>query len=189
MKEIYEIRFHGRGGQGAKTASALLASAALRSGKNIQSFPEFGAERQGAPVKAFTRISDEEITMHTSIVEPDMVVVVDETLIKSIKVTDGLSTKGILIVNTPKTVDQIREKTGYKGRIAVVDATKISIDCFGRNIPNTPMIGAILKVEPIVTMKAMEKELTNLLGKKVGEVILKKNIKAAQNAYKEVKVK
>jgi pyruvate ferredoxin oxidoreductase gamma subunit len=188
MKEIYEIRFHGRGGQGAKTASALLASGALGQGKHIQSFPEYGAERQGAPVRAYTRISDKPITIHCAITKPDMVVVVDETLLKSIPVIQGLSDDGILIVNTHCSPAEIRERENFKGTIATVDATKISIDCFGRNIPNTPMIGAILKAKELVSLDAMEEEIKKKLGKKVGSEIVQKNIDAVHRAYEEVKI-
>ncbi|MCF7861624.1 2-oxoacid:acceptor oxidoreductase family protein [Candidatus Woesearchaeota archaeon] len=188
MKEIYEIRFHGRGGQGAKTASALLASAALGIGKHIQSFPEYGAERQGAPVRAYTRISDKPITIHCAITQPDMVVVIDETLLKSIPVTEGLQDDGILIVNTHESPAEIKQREKYNGTVATVDATKISIDCFGRNIPNMPMVGAILKAKELVGLDAIEHEIRKKLGKKVSAEIVQKNINALHRAYEEVKI-
>lgn len=184
MKDVYEIRFHGRGGQGAKTASAVIADAALHQGKFIQSFPEYGAERKGAPVRAFTRISDEPIRIHSGIVKPDLVVVVDPTLVGAINVSDGLDEeKGMMLVNTSKKPDEIKDKVGYSGKIYTVDATKISMDAFGRNIPNTPMLGAIEKITELVGIDALKQELDHKLRAKIGEKMFEANIKALQNAY------
>ncbi|MFH1506078.1 MAG: 2-oxoacid:acceptor oxidoreductase family protein, partial [archaeon] len=141
--EMFEIRWHGRGGQGAKTASELLAKAAIERGKYIQSLPEFGAERQGAPVQAFTRISNKPILLHTAITKPDMVIVVDETLLKSIPVTDGLKEKDILLVNTSSKAKDIKKIIDFKGHIFTVDATQIAIDEIGKPIPNAAMLGAV----------------------------------------------
>jgi pyruvate ferredoxin oxidoreductase gamma subunit len=183
-KDIYEIRFHGRGGQGAKTAAAIIADAALHKGKYIQSFPEYGAERKGAPVRAFTRISDRPIRIHSGVVNPDLVVVVDPTLLGSIPVIDGLDPEtGILLVNTPKSADEIEKKVNFSGKTYTVDATKISMAAFGRNIPNTPMLGAIEKITNIVGLEEMKHELEKKLKAKIGDKMFQANIKALQDAY------
>jgi len=133
MGKVVEIRWHGRGGQGAKTASLLLADAAFNTGKYIQGFPEYGPERMGAPITAYNRISDEKLTIHSNIYEPDYVVVVDDTLLTSVDVTAGLKEDGAIIVNTPKTPDEIRPLLkGYKGKVCTIDARKISIETLGK---------------------------------------------------------
>lgn len=188
MTKIYSIRFHGRGGQGAKTASAILAEAALHKGKFIQSFPEYGAERMGAPVKAFTRISDKPIRVHYAVKKPDLVVVVDFSLVSKINVIDGLDTeKGILIVNTNEPVDKVKEMTGFKGTIYVVDASKIAVEEYNRNVPNTPLLGAIVKITKIVDIKDVKHELELKMKGKLGKDIFERNIKALERAYDEVK--
>ncbi|MBN2142434.1 2-oxoacid:acceptor oxidoreductase family protein [Candidatus Woesearchaeota archaeon] len=186
MASILEIRFHGRGGQGAKTAAALLAEAALEQGKFVQSFPEYGAERQGAPVKAFVRISDEPITIHTSIKNPHIVVVVDPTLVKSVPVADGLDKGGALVVNTTDPVDFIREKTGYLGKIVTIDATKIAIEELGKPVTNTAMLGAVQKVSNIVNIEVLKDYTTKHFIHKLGEELTRRNINALMRAYNEV---
>ncbi|MBN1792707.1 2-oxoacid:acceptor oxidoreductase family protein [Candidatus Woesearchaeota archaeon] len=185
-KDIFEIRFHGRGGQGAKTAAALLAEAALEQGKQVQSFPEYGAERQGAPVKAFVRISDKPIWLHTSVKQPDLVVVVDPTLVKSVAVADGLSHEGTLIVNTTETADDIRKKTGFPGKIVVIDATKIAIEELGRPVTNTAMLGAIEKVTNIVDVEVLKSYATKHFTHKLGDELTRRNLNAFMRAYNEV---
>lgn len=151
MKKIIEIRWHGRGGQGAKTAALLLADAAFNTGKYVQGFPEYGPERMGAPITAYNRISDERCTIHSNIYEPDFVVVVDSTLLSAVDVTKGLKKEGAIVINSPKTPNELREKLkGYEGRVYMIDAGKIAEETLGRNIPNTPMLGAIVKVSGIV---------------------------------------
>ena len=151
MENIVEIRWHGRGGQGAKTACLLLADAAFSSGKYVQGFPEYGPERMGAPITAYNRISDERCTVHSNIYDPDFVVVVDETLIESVDVTKGLSPDGAIIINTSKTPDEVRpELGGYTGKVATIDAAKISEEILGKNFPNTPMLAAAVKVSGVV---------------------------------------
>ncbi len=151
MKKIIEIRWHGRGGQGAKTAALLLADAAFNTGKYVQGFPEYGPERMGAPITAYNRISDERCTIHSNIYEPDFVVVVDSTLLSAVDVTKGLKKEGAIVINSPKTPSELREKlNGYEGRVYTIDAGKIAEETLGRNIPNTPMLGAIVKVSGIV---------------------------------------
>ena len=151
MSKTVEIRWHGRGGQGAKTACLLLADAAFSSGKYVQGFPEYGPERMGAPITAYNRISDERCTVHSNIYDPDFVVVVDETLIESVDVTKGLNPDGAIIINTSKTPDEVRpELGGYTGKVATIDAAKISEEIMGKNFPNTPMLAAAVKVSGVV---------------------------------------
>ena len=152
MNKLVEIRWHGRGGQGAKTASLLLADAAFNTGKYIQGFPEYGPERMGAPITAYNRISDEKITIHSNIYEPDYVVVVDDSLLESVDVTKGLKEEGAIVINTTKTPDEVRPLLkGYKGKVCTIDAKTISIETLGKYFPNTPMLAAIVKVSKIMT--------------------------------------
>ena len=151
MNNMVEIRWHGRGGQGAKTACLLLADAAFASGKYVQGFPEYGPERMGAPITAYNRISDERCTIHSNIYEPDYVVVVDETLLQSVDVTHGLSPKGAIVINTHKTPDEVRSLLrGYEGRVYTIDARAISERTLGKYFPNTPMLAAIVKVSGVL---------------------------------------
>ncbi len=154
MEKTVEIRWHGRGGQGAKTAALLLADVAFKTGKYVQGFPEYGPERMGAPITAYNRISAEPITVHSNIYNPDYVVVVDETLLESIHVTNGLKKEGAIIVNTDRSADEIKPLLrGYEGAVYTVDAKKISIEALGKNFPNSPMLAATVAVS-----KVMEKE-------------------------------
>ena len=139
MNNLIEIRWHGRGGQGAKTASLLLADAAFNTGKYIQGFPEYGPERMGAPITAYNRISDKPITIHSNIYEPDYVVVVDDTLLESVPVTAGLKKEGAIVINTTKSPEYLKEKlNGYDGNIYTIDARKVSEETLGKYFPNTP---------------------------------------------------
>ena len=152
MKDVIEIRWHGRGGQGAKTASLLLADAAFNTGKYIQGFPEYGPERMGAPLTAYNRISTTPIRIHSNIYEPDYVVVVDDTLLESVPVTDGLKADGAIVVNTARGEDFLKEKlANYPGDIYYIDARKVSMETLGKYFPNTPMLAAIVKVSGIMT--------------------------------------
>ncbi|MGN1007728.1 MAG: 2-oxoacid:acceptor oxidoreductase family protein [Butyricicoccus sp.] len=151
MNKPVEIRWHGRGGQGAKTACLLLADAAFSSGKYVQGFPEYGPERMGAPITAYNRISDERCTVHSNIYNPDYVVVVDETLLESVDVTAGLASEGAIIINTEKTPDEVRPLlNGYAGKVCTIDARRISEETLGKNFPNTPMLAAAVKVSGVV---------------------------------------
>lgn len=151
MKNGIEIRWHGRGGQGAKTAALLLADVAFKTGQNVQGFPEYGPERMGAPITAFNRISTDKIRVHSNIYHPDFVVVVDETLLNSVDVTAGLKREGAIIVNTPKSPDMIMEHmNGYEGRVFTVDARKISMEALGKNFPNSPMLAATVAVSGVM---------------------------------------
>jgi pyruvate ferredoxin oxidoreductase gamma subunit len=187
MKEIFEIRIHGRGGQGAKTASQFIVEAALEKGKYIQSFPDYGPERAGAPMKAFARISDKPIRTYGSVLNPEVSLVIDPTLLDSVNVTDGMSKEGILIVNTPKSPEWVKEKTKFKGKCMSVDATKISMEAVGKNLPNTPMIGALIKATNVITLEAIEQSIREKFLKKIGEEKTRANIEAVARAYNEVK--
>lgn len=152
MDNLIEIRWHGRGGQGTKTASLLLADAAFNTGKYIQGFPEYGPERMGAPITAYNRISDKPITIHSNIYEPDYVVVVDDTLLGSVDVTAGLKKTGAIVINTTKGSEEIKKcLKGYEGEVYKIDARKISIEALGKYFPNTPMLAAIVKVSKVMT--------------------------------------
>lgn len=189
MKELSEIRWHGRGGQGAKTAAQFLAEAALDLGKSIQAFPEYGPERAGAPIRTYTRISNKKINIHSPVTNPEVVVVIDPTLLETVDVTEGLGDDGVLVVNTPSGPAAIREKTKYKkGKVAVCDATKISLETLGIPMPNTPMLGALLKVSPIVPIGIMEEKVRKKFLKKIGEEKTEANIKAIKRAFEEAKI-
>lgn len=148
---MVEIRWHGRGGQGAKTACLLLAEVAGMQGKFVQGFPEYGPERLGAPVTAYNRISAERCTIHSFIYEPDYVVVLDETLLDSVDVTAGLKVEGVIIVNTTVAPEELRPRLGsWSGKVCAIDARRISEECLGANRPNTPMLAALLKVSGVL---------------------------------------
>lgn len=187
MAKLIEVRFHGRGGQGAKTAAQLLAEAALGEGMHIQAFPEYGPERSGAPMMAFTRISDEPINLHCGVTNPSVVVVIDPTIMDTVDVTEGLGDDGVLIVNSQEKPEAIRQKTKFrKGKVCTVDATKISLDTLGMPMPNTPMLGALIKVTGIISLKNLEEDLRKKFLKKIGEKGIKGNIDAIERAYREV---
>jgi len=187
-KELTEIRWHGRGGQGVKTAALMAAQVALEEGKYAQGFPEYGPERMGAPVTGYTRISDEIITIHCGVASPDIVVILDATLIGQIDVIAGLGEDGVLILNTPDDPANVRKELGLKGgRVFTVDATQISIDEIGRPIPNTPMMGALIKVTELLNMETLKKDIEKKFMKKFGDKIVQGNFNAIERAYKEVK--
>ena len=190
MDNMIEIRWHGRGGQGAKTASLLLADAAFNTGKYIQGFPEYGPERMGAPLTAYNRISDTPIRIHSNIYYPDYVVVVDDTLLESVDVTAGLKETGAIVINTTKSEDHLRKALkGYKGDIYTIDARKISEEALGKYFPNTPMLAAIIKVAKIMTdeelLADMEGSFKHKFAKK--PEVIDGNMKALEMALKEVK--
>ena len=150
-KTMTEIRWHGRGGQGAKTACLLLADAAFASGKYVQGFPEYGPERMGAPITAYNRISDVPCTIHSNIYSPDYVVVVDESLLSAVDVTAGLNPEGAIVINSAKSADSLRHLLrGYSGRVYTVDARRISEEYLGGYFPNTPMLAAIVAVSQVL---------------------------------------
>ena len=186
MSRTWEIRWHGRGGQGAKTAALLLADVAFQTGMNVQGFPEYGPERMGAPITAFNRISETPIRVHSNIYEPDLVVVVDETLLHTVDVTAGLKEDGAIIVNTAKDVDAIRgqlERT--PGRVVTVDARAISEEALGRYFPNTPMLAAVVAVTGILDrgrfLSDMRESFAHKFAKK--PEVIEGNMQALEKAF------
>ena len=189
MDNLIEIRWHGRGGQGAKTASLLLADAAFNTGKYIQGFPEYGPERMGAPITAYNRISDAPITIHSNIYEPDYVVVVDDTLLDSVNVTAGLKETGAIIINTTKDDSYLKERlNGYTGAIYKIDARKISMEALGKYFPNTPMLAAIVKVSKVMTDEEFLNDMIGSFKHKFAKKpeVIEGNMKALEIALKEV---
>ncbi len=189
MNDLIEIRWHGRGGQGAKTASLLLADSAFHTGKYIQGFPEYGPERMGAPITAYNRISNKPITLHTNIYKPDYVVVVDDTLLTAVNVTSGLKPNGAIIINTTKSPDELKkELNGYEGDIYTIDARKISIDCLGKYFPNTPMLAAVVKVSKVMEEDTFLSDMKNSFKHKFAKKpeVIEGNIKAIEVALKQV---
>ena len=190
-KNTVEIRWHGRGGQGAKTACLLLADVAFNSGKQVQGFPEYGPERMGAPITAYNRISDGKNRVHSNIYNPDYVVVVDETLLHSVDVTAGLSEEGAIIINSTKEPAEVRKLLGgYKGKVCTVDAAKISIATLGKNFPNTPMLAAAVKVSNVVENEKFLKDMESSFRHKFASKpqVVEGNMKALEMTMKEVKV-
>lgn len=190
MGKVVEIRWHGRGGQGAKTASLLLADAAFNTGKFIQGFPEYGPERMGAPITAYNRISDEKLSIHSNIYEPDYVVVVDDTLISVVDVTSGLKESGALIINTTKSPEELKPLLkGYKGKVCTIDAKTISIETLGKYFPNTPMLGAVVKVSKVMDEKEFLKDMVDSFKHKFAKKpeVVEGNIKALERSMQEVK--
>lgn len=190
MKDLIEIRWHGRGGQGAKTASLLLADAAFNTGKFIQGFPEYGPERMGAPITAYNRISTSPIRVHSNIYEPDYVVVVDDTLLEAVDVTSGLKEDGAIVINTTKDIEEIKPLLkGYSGNIYTIDAKKISEEALGKYFPNTPMLAAIVKVTGIMPDEAFIKDMEGSFKHKFSKKpeVIEGNMKAIEMALVDVK--
>jgi len=185
---LFEVRMHGRAGQGAKSGSQMLAEAAFKQGKWIQAFPEYGSERRGAPTVSYTRISDKALRTHEPITNPDAVMVFDMGLIRAVPVTAGLNEEaGILIVNTTKSVEEIRQIIGFKGKIYVIDATSISLDLLKIDAPNVPMLGALIKATDIVPIKAVEEIIKETFLEKIGMEKVEKNIRGLHRGYEEAK--
>ncbi len=190
MSNLVEIRWHGRGGQGAKTASLLLADAAFNTGKYIQGFPEYGPERMGAPITAYNRISDERITIHSNIYEPDFVVVVDDSLLECVDVTAGLKENGAIVINTSKTPEEVKPLLkGYTGKIYTIDAKTISIETLGAYFPNTPMLSAIVKVSKIMDEQAFLDDMVDSFKHKFAKKpeVIEGNMSALRRALNEIK--
>ncbi|HNU84660.1 MAG: 2-oxoacid:acceptor oxidoreductase family protein [Pseudomonadota bacterium] len=179
---MIEIRWHGRGGQGAVTSVEMLALAAIEAGKYAQGFPAFGPERRGAPVMAFNRVSDKPIKIRSGIYQPDVVVVLDPSLVGLVPVTDGLKPAGILIVNTAKPAEEIRKKLNYKGKLFTVDATHIAREELGLPIANTTMLGAVLKATGVLGLNAMKSPVEHRFGR-----VASKNLSAMKRAFSEMK--
>lgn len=190
MSKMVEIRWHGRGGQGAKTASLLLADAAFNTGKYVQGFPEYGPERMGAPITAYNRISDERCAIHSNIYEPDYVVVVDATLLSSVDVTGGLKKEGAIIINTDKSPADLKPMLkGYEGNVFTIDAGTISEQELGKNFPNTPMLGAVVKVSGVIPEDKFVADMEASMHHKFATKpqVIEGNIRALKRSMQEVK--
>ena len=191
QKKTVEIRWHGRGGQGAKTACLLLAGVAFNSGKYVQGFPEYGPERMGAPITAYNRISDTPNRVHSNIYEPDFVVVVDETLLHTVDVTKGLKENGAIIINSTRSPQEVRKQLGgYKGRVCVVDAGGISVRTLGKDFPNTPMLAAAVKVSQVIDPEKFLADMEESLGHKFAAKpqVIAGNMEALRFAMDEIAV-
>lgn len=188
MAQMTEIRWHARAGQGAVTAAKLIADTALSAGAYIQAMPEYGPERTGAPLKAYTRVSDEPIEVHNSIKNPDIVVVLDETLLGIVDVLEGIKQGGVLILNTAMSPAEAREKTGAAAgvTVATVNASEIALETIKRDIPNTPICGALSKVTGVVTLDGIKEHLKATFGKKFSQEIIDANLESVSRAYEEV---
>ena len=165
---MIELKFLGRAGQGGKTAAEMIANAALDEGKFIQAFPEYGPEREGAPVKAFVRIDSKPVRVHCQVKNPDMVIVIDPTLLGCLNVVEGLKENGILVVNTSKPPQYIRDLTGFRGKVCTVDGSKISMDIFGKLFPNMPVLGALVKASGVVSMDSLKSQIICIFLEKIG---------------------
>jgi len=186
MKDVIELRWHGRGGQGTVTAAKALAEAALVSGKYIQAFPDYGPERMGAPIRVYNRISPDEITIHCPVRTPDIVIVLDPSLLGAVNVLEGAREDAIVLVNTHHAPGDLGFDTGGRP-LYTVDATKISLECIGRVMPNTPIMGALVKVTDIITLDNLVDHIKAVFGKKFSSEIIEGNVKAIKRAYEEVK--
>lgn len=190
MSNHTEIRWHGRGGQGAKTAALLLADVAFQTGKYVQGFPEYGPERMGAPITAYNRISDTVIRVHSNIYDPQYVVVVDESLLEAVDVTSGLKEDGAILINTERPKEEIiPHLKGYKGKVYTIDAKKVSLATIGRYFPNTPLLAAIVKVAGIMDEETFLKEMRASFGHKFASKpeVIEGNMKALEMALEEVR--
>lgn len=187
---MIEIRWHGRGGQGAKTASLLLADAAFNTGKYIQGFPEYGPERMGAPITAYNRISDTPIRIHSNIYEPDYVVVVDDSLIGAVDVTSGLKDNGAIVINTNEDIDSLRKKlNGFSGKLYTIDASKISLECLKANFPNTAMLAAVVNITKIMSKEELVDNMKDAFSHKFAKKpeVIEPNMEALLRGYDEIK--
>jgi pyruvate ferredoxin oxidoreductase gamma subunit len=187
MAELTEIRWHGRGGQGVVTAGKLLAETALGTGQHFQAFPDYGPERMGAPIRAFTRISSEPITIHSQIEEPNLVLVLDPTLLGTVAVTEGLGEDGVLLVNTAMSPQEVRDMLDFQtGQVFTVNASHIAIEEMGREITNTPMLGAFAQATGIFDIEELAEQLRAWFGKKISSEAIEANVRAMKRAAEEV---
>ena len=187
MHELTEIRWHARAGQGAVTAAKLVAETALELDRYIQAMPEYGPERMGAPIKAFTRVSEDPIDIHCNIETPNVVIVLDETLLATVDVAEGLTDDGVVIINTCASPGAVRSELGGDGaRVACVDASGISRDTLKRDIPNTPMIGALAKVTGLLELDDVTAHVRKTFGKKLSQEMVDANVEAVTRAFEEV---
>ncbi|MDR0822626.1 MAG: 2-oxoacid:acceptor oxidoreductase family protein [Endomicrobium sp.] len=188
--KMIEVRWHGRGGQGAKTAALLFAQAVMATGKYIQAFPEYGPERMGAPVQSFNRISDNPITIHSGVTNPNYVVILDPTLMETVNVAEGVSKEGKVIVNTSFSAEEIAKQLGIdKSQVFVVNAGQIATETIGKNIPNTPMLGALVKVIGNLDINGVLEDTKKKLSVKFAKKpeVIEGNLTSIKRAYDEVK--
>ncbi|MCL2786095.1 MAG: 2-oxoacid:acceptor oxidoreductase family protein [Methanomassiliicoccaceae archaeon] len=182
-----ELCWHGRGGQGVVTANVILAETSIREGKYVKAFPEFGPERMGAPIRAFTKISSKPIRVHSQVYTPDIVIVLDPTLIGKVKVTNGLKKDGIVLANYPGTPDELKAALATDAKCFAVDATKISIEEIGKPTVNTSILGALVKVSGIVSFDSLTSQVVSNLAGRLPEKVVAKNIEALKRAYAEAR--
>ncbi|MBI4686329.1 MAG: 2-oxoacid:acceptor oxidoreductase family protein [Nitrospirae bacterium] len=189
MEKMLEIRWHGRGGQGTVTAAKVFADACLSGGNYVQAFPEYGPERSGAPLRAYNRVSSKELRMHCPVLKPGIVVIADATLLDGVNVTDGAVDNAAFIVNSSKDPKEIREKLKAKPtqKVFTVDATKIAIECFGRPMPNSPLVGSLSKISSVVSLQQALDDVQKSFGKKFSQKIIDGNLEAVRRGYEEVK--
>lgn len=187
MGKFYEVRWHARAGQGAITASRALAEAALKAGKFVQALPDFGPERTGAPMRAFNRISDVPIRIHSAVTSPDLVVVVDPSLIKGANVAEGVTDKTVFVVNTSSSPAKLAGQLQLNGhKVYCINASQISMDCIGMLKPTTPLLGAIARATGIIPIDTILEETEKSYGKKFDQKVVEGNLKAIKRAYNEV---
>jgi pyruvate ferredoxin oxidoreductase gamma subunit len=188
QQDMVQMRWHSRGGQGAKTAADFFTQVAISEGKYSQAFPEYGPERSGAPMRSYTRVSSEPIKLHSAVYTPDTVIILDATLIGTVNAWEGLSENGTIIINTPLSPQDARKQFNIPGyRVLTVDATRISLDELGRNIPNMPMVGALVKATGLVNLDNVIEGLRKTFSGKFGKEVVEKNVRAINRAYEEVK--
>jgi len=188
MSDIIEIRWHGRRGQGTVTAAKVLADTCLSGGRHVQAFPEYGPERSGAPLRAYNRISSKPLRMHCPVLNPQVVGVVDSTLLDAVNVSEGAIENAIFVINTPKAPGEIKEKFNPKPgqKVFTIDATKIALECIGRALPNASMLGAVCKVTGLVSLEHLLEDVKKSFGKKFSQKIIDGNIEATRRGYEEV---
>lgn len=184
---MIEIRLHGRGGQGVKTAGELIAETALDEGRFIQAFPEFGPERSGAPVQAFVKISDSKILSHEHIKHAEVVLVIDDSLLDE-RIVENIAHTCTIIINSNKNKSEVLKKLGFKGKVYLIDATKIALKEIGKNLPNLVLIGSLIKISNIIKLNNFEKKVREVFGEKIGKELTEANIKAIERGYDEIKV-
>ena len=185
-RKIFEITFHASGGQGAKVAAEIIAQAAVKEGKFVQAFPQFGPERSGAPTKTYVRISDTSIRTHETVIEPDVVMILDETILDSEEVLKSFGQKEIMIINSKKTTDELRAMLNFAGKIYPIDANGISMDIIGAPRPNTVILGKFVQVTEAVKLDSLTEEFRKIFAEKIGLEMTEKNIRAIEKAYDSI---
>jgi pyruvate ferredoxin oxidoreductase gamma subunit len=188
MSDTIEIRWHGRGGQGTVTAAKVLADACLSGGRHVQAFPEYGPERSGAPLRAYNRVSSKPLRMHCPVLRPQVIGVVDSTLLDSVNVSEGATDDAIFVINTPREPKEIKEKLNPKPgqKVFTIDATKIALECIGRALPNASMLGAVCKVTGLVSLEHLLEDVRKSFGKKFPQKIIDGNLEATRRGHEEV---